>query len=244
MSDSQPHILDRWQIVEPSTAAITFSTTETSPVARWVLDLPSEEPAALARLQSLQTDQQAARIALNDVLERLEQLTSEAAAGESFSIQPDQAAPEEELLDAIAELRGEVSFAPGRPSKLKQIGGEFQAGTDRLFRLLSHLAWVETRHESVFLGRTVVGWSGDTHTLWREDSSSIQQTLHQRNLKLALSTRILYLRILMMSTQAAAKISLLLGSSAGVGSVMVLPIAWRYVNQVLRELDRHRNMIN
>jgi hypothetical protein len=112
----------------------------------------------------------------------------------------------------------------------------------RLFQLLSHLAWVETRSEGRLLGQTLVGWSCDTQTLWGDVLEETQQVLHRRNLQLALASRLLHLRLLIIATQAAAKISLLLGGSGGAGTLLALPLAWRYLNQILKELDRYQKV--
>jgi hypothetical protein len=232
---------DLWQTEDlPPPAGLAFSL-ETAPpaISRWQLDLPDASPAALERLEVLESQQRAAATALAVAPRRLEVLLDQPTL--SFS-GPSMAEPETDLLGMVAELRGPISFAPGEPSRLYQVGLQFQAGMVRLFQLLSHLAWVETRSEGRLLGQTLVGWSGDTQTLWGDVLEETQQVLHRRNLQLALASRLLHLRLLIIATQAAAKISLLLGGSGGAGTLLALPLAWRYLNQILKELDRYQKV--
>jgi len=235
-------LTDMWQTTaEPLPAALSFGNEATATsVSRWLMDLPANPSAAMHRLTSLEMEHQTIEEGLVSLPDRLERLSNQVNGDVSFAVVPD--GPEKELLQAMAEIRGEVSFAPGQPSTLQSVGEQFHAAMQHLFRLLTHLAWIETRSEGVLLGQTIIGWGGDTQTLWNRNSRTEDRALHQRNLRLALATRLTQLRLLIIATQAAAKISLLLGSSGGVGAVLVLPVAWNYVNQILRELERNKTL--
>jgi hypothetical protein len=83
------------------------------------------------------------------------------------------------------------------------------------------------------LGQTTVSWSGDVNTVWRVGLSPEDVKLHQRTLALALQSRDTLLQILVMATQFAVKLSVLLAMPGG--AILALPAAWKFINQVLAE---------
>ncbi len=150
----------------------------------------------------------------------------------------------------MGEMHGETSFAAGGGPRVdpRRLSGEIAGATRRLSRLLTHVAWVETRTGGRLLGQTVVGWTGKTRTVWNLVEDREARTLHQRNVAVALASRLGLLRTMTVVAQGAAKVSMLLAASGGIGAVAALPLAWRFVQQVLAERGRlaeprlrHRN---
>ena len=90
------------------------------------------------------------------------------------------------------------------------------------------------------LARTVVGWTGDLDTLWEQYLRPEQIDLHRRSLNLAITSRAAMLRTFIVTTQGAAKLSILLATPGG--AILALPAAWKYVNQILAELEKIRDL--
>lgn len=172
---------------------------------------------------------------LDAVPGRLNGLLRRAARPEvvSFSAPDDLASAERDLLLWVGESRGEVSFAAGEGPDLGGLRAEIAEATRRLTRLLTHVAWVETRAGGRLLGQTVVGWTGTTRTLSSAGAAREPALLHQRNVHLALASRLGLLRTLVMVGRGAA---ILLSATSGLGAVASLPAAWKFVQQVLEEV--------
>ena len=74
---------------------------------------------------------------------------------------------------------------------------------------------------------------------WRLGISAPEVMLHQRTLALALQSRDTLLQALAKATQFAVKLaqlSLLLGTPGGV--ILALPVAWKFINEVLAEVGQ------
>jgi hypothetical protein len=240
----------------PSAEALSFSAPASSPapeIATWRLNLPANPRAARERLAQAEAQVQAAETGLALIPQRLEQLAQQGrpapAAGISFGTGAAEgmslAQPEAGLLHLLAEFQEgagpQFSFAaaagPGNWSKAEE---EFQATLKRLLGLLTHLAWVETQVENQLLGRTIVGWTGNMRTAWGAGFGPDYLALHQRALTLALASRQTLLRTLVIAVQGAAKIAALLTIPGG--QILALPIAWKYVSQVLAEVNKYREL--
>jgi hypothetical protein len=195
---------------------------------------------------------QAAEAALAAIPQRLDQLLKQgqaaSAMGLSFSAAvegTDLAEPEAELLQVLAELQNggqpEFSFAVGEtPGNWQRANEQFQAVLRRLLGLVTYLARVETQIEDQLVGCTIVGWTGAMRTAWGAAFGPDHLALHGRSLALALASRQTLLRTLMIATQGAARISALLTIPGG--QILVLPVAWNYVNQVLAEVDKYHEI--
>lgn len=251
-------VLQLWQPAPPSAPeGVSFGVASTAQVSRWRLDLSADLQSAQSRLFALETQARGAQSQLSRVPTRLDRLvqqtTSSSVAGVSFGASPitesgsDRALPQPEadLLRLVSQTRGEqVSYGLGQMPAvdLGQIGDQFRHALSRFFQLLTHLAWVETQLQGQLLGQTVVSWTGQTGTVWAAGLVPDQRALHQRNYALALASRLTLLRTMVIATQGAAKIGVLLGMSGGVGAVAALPVAWRYVSQILAEIQRYQEV--
>jgi len=212
------------------------------------VDLPARPWSAAEQLEAAQTALDQAGRALGAVPGRLDRLVGQALAGNlgpaSFAL-----GGTDGLGPAEAELLASLGGLPGGPPvesyglaerlpDWKQSQKEFLEAFERLQKLLTHLAWVETRVDGALLARTVVDWSGDLDTVWGKRLDAAQFELHRRALQVALSSRVALLRLLTTVLQATAKISILLSTPGA--QLLALPAAWRYVNQILREFETYR----
>jgi hypothetical protein len=235
--------------------AFSFGLAGQSPtptVSTWRLKLPADLETAVTQLAGAETQMQASETALAALPQRLDQLLQQGqtalAPGLSFSAAVEEAGlaqPEAELLQVLAELQDggqpELSFAVGEaPGNWQRANEHLQAVLQRLLGLVTYLARVETQIEDQFVGCTIVGWTGSMRTAWGTGFGPDHLALHRRSLALALASRQTLLRTLMIATQGAAKISALLAIPGG--QILALPVAWKYVNQVLAEVDQYHEI--
>lgn len=252
-----PPVFENWQI--PSEGAVGEEVSfgpeggsapvETAPT--WRLDLPADPALAGEQLSRAEAQVAAAEQALETIPAQLDDLVRRARGSTAGSIAfgPIPAAgasdrafsqDERELLAWVAAADpSQVYFsAPGAPTgELVQVGGEIQQAVERLLQLLLHLAWVETQVQGELAARTVVGWTGDLGTAWELALTEDLFSLHQRALRLALASRLIMLRTLIVVTQGAVKLSALIAAPGG--AFLALPAAWKYVNRVLAELKNY-----
>lgn len=227
-------VFDLWR----ETRALSFAAGEEQEAPRWLLELDEDPGAAERRLLALAEQARQARRRLDTVPGRLDALLRRGLprpAEPSFSTAVSGGLPDAErnLLHWTAPTRGEVSFAAGERPDLGRLHDEIEDAIKRVTRLVTHVAWVETRAGGRLLGQTVVGWTGATRTLRSADATCEQTLLHQRNVTVALASRLGLLRMMVVVGQGAA---LLLSATSGVGAAAALPAVWRFVRQVLEEV--------
>jgi hypothetical protein len=106
--------------------------------------------------------------------------------------------------------------------------------------MLTQFANVETSVQGRIIGRTIVSWSGKFDTSWHPSRGRNDSHLHQRSLEAALASRRLLLNLLIVSTQSATKLSVLLAVPGG--PIMVLPAIWKYVKRMIDEFEKYQNL--
>jgi hypothetical protein len=247
LAEISPDVLGLWATVPTSSSQALAFSTNVEPVPHaplWRVSLPAELHLAQHHLASAEAKLQASQKALATATDRLGVFIEAQRAGVAFGIasadrrtsQPEAAL--EVLLRAIHEAQAPVSFglAEHLGGGWEQAAQQFQAILERLRQLVAYYVWVETRVQEGLLGQTTVSWTGDVHTVWREGLSPAEVELHQRALALALQSRDTLLQTLVMVTQFAVRLSLLLSMPGGV--ILALPAAWKFINQVLAEFAR------
>ena len=246
-----PPFFENWQFLPPEAGeSITFGPPGglaiSQAVATWRMDLPADPGLAAEQLSLAEEQVEAARLALEAVPGQLDDFVRRAGYGAagpvSFGPAPGRAfSPlEQELLGWVAAADPlQVSFGvPGSTTaELQQAGRQIRQAVERLLQLLLHLAWVETQIQGELVARTVVGWSGDQGTAWGMGWAGEVFTLHRRSLRLALAARLAMVRTLIVVTQGAVKLSALIAAPGG--ALLAMPVAWKYVNQVLAELKNY-----
>ena len=242
---------NRWEVPEAEpTQTASFSAFGTAPEEEktpgapvWVMDLPEDPTAAGQKLDAMQAQLETAQAALEDIPGRLEsleeQVTSEAKGGISFEAAAALPPLESELLASLQQIETgpqamTYGLLPFERFNLEEAQREFLAAQQKLLHLFAYLVWVETRIQGELVGRTSVGWGGDADTLYRDGVTLEQVGLHRRNLNLALKSRLTMLRMLTISASGAAKIAVLVTTPGG--ALLALPVVWKYVNQLLKEL--------
>jgi hypothetical protein len=265
VADAGPAMLNLWQAktaaTEPGAAkadasnfdALSFAApgaplaprTAPGSIPIWRVNLSTDELEATATMQLGEERLKASQSCLDDVTRRVDALVraqSQQVDGPvSFgaaSLPP----AESDLLGQIAEIKqeGAVSFAledgavGGAREKADEAAAQMRHTLKRLTSSLLHYAAVETYSGNRMIGRTTVSWTGDSDTLWPAVLATSQAALHQRSLRLAVRSRDSTLRVIVLTVQTASKLSVLLATPGGV--LLALPVAWRFINQVLAEL--------
>ena len=251
---SMPDMLGLWTTVPLLPAeGIAFGTaaagTAEAPV--WRANLSPDPDLAAAQIASAEASLDASQAALTTATDRINALVEEQKeqpAGLAFAVSavgPALAQPERELLALLEEAekgRPPVSFGAAEviSGGWAQATQQFQGFVDQLRRIVSHYAWVETRVQGKLLSQTTVGWTGDMDTAWQGGLDPAQMALHQRTLALALASRAMLIRTFVVATSGAAKLSVLLSTPGGV--ILALPAAWKFINQVRTELEKHQQI--
>jgi len=215
----------------------------------WRINLPADSHQAKTRLASGVQHIQAAQRALPNIEQRIAELANKQTPRQQDSVSfalahADQlSTPEQEMMAELAYLSGrsdpqEISF--GLPDIALPNREEIHQGITqvrnflrRALHMVSNYAWVETRQNNLLLGRTAVGWTGDTETVWPQSCRAEYVDLHWKSLELSLQSRTTLVRTVMIVTQSAVKISSLLALPGGV--VLALPAVWKCINRLMEE---------
>ena len=211
----------------------------------FVCDLPANLQEAGLQLQSAEAALESSLAGLDAADARLDTLVRSQAGGISFST-PGYipGSPESQLLALMGAVEpgsdwGSTSFEAGaaQTSQWEKAAAEFYEFMQRLNQIVGHFAWVETQVNSQLVVRSSVGWTGNLDTAWSTSPTREMAHLHQRTLRLALSSRTAILRAFGVISAGAVKLTALVASPAG--AVLALPAAWKFIRQVQAETARY-----
>jgi hypothetical protein len=240
------------RVASPESISFDPNAASTGDETLWQIDLSASPSIANqdmdARIAQLNRFDQGLAIAAKR-FQRFNDSTARRPGGASFEIGETIEAlppPESELLSWVNQIGGaSVNYSIGESigARLNQASPEFQALIERLMNMIAHYARVETNAGGEALGQTVVSWTGDRATAWRATMTPAQVGLHYRALALALASRHAYLRLFALATRGAAMLAALpaLLTTPG-GALVALPAAYKFIHQVLAELDQTRNL--
>ncbi len=247
-------LLGPWQATPPRPASVSFDVgappAEEPPedASVWRVNLPEDPEAVKSALDQAQGQVDAAQRELAKVPARFDDFVKRAGppAGEAVSFaapsEPvfESGSPEAELFALMGETEkagaaavsfGITDFASEAVESAK---AEFARLMEQVNREFLHFAWIETNQGGLLLARTTMGWSGDANNVWHSEITPEQTRAHQQSLDLAVNTRMMRLRTFTTVATGAVKLSALLTTPAG--AVMALPMAWKYVQQVLAQV--------
>lgn len=149
----------------------------------------------------------------------------------------DTPAPEATLTALLqaATVAAEPVFAlPDAASLWSRVVTDFTAVLATARRMCGYPAWVETSVAGQLFGRTVVTWTGEQVSVWQASPSNRDVFAHIRVLDLAIRTRATFLRMVAVVARAARVLTAL---ATPLGPVLALPAAWKFVDEVVRELS-------
>ena len=256
MGNLLPDTLDFWDSAPGSTPAqLSFGPVGSSPGTApvWRLSFSGDLQEANRRL-----DQAEALLVESDrVLDRIPESAERmvgaarpaAGGGLEFGI-----VSGEPLTPAESGLMAEIAWLNSGATRLSfeieagtaeerlNIFENFKNSLNQLLQQITNFAWVETNLSRRILARTAVSWTGDTNTIWLQAGSPEEFDLHLRALSLALASRKLLLRMLIISGKTAARLSVLIAAPGG--AALALPLAWKFVRQTLDEIQSVRELSN
>lgn len=252
-ADQDGDWLGLWTPAAPEPVSFGLGLAEAAPPVDamvWRVNLPANPREAAEQLEAGEARLRETEAALNHAPEQIESFVARAQTrsteGVSFSASGAEtfSEPDNDLLYLLDEARtGQppaVSFSVGEaaPDSLRQANAHFASALNKLSRIMSNFAWVETNVEGRLLARTIINWTGDTNTLGQAELSAQQITQHRRTVALSVASRGLYLNTFVIVTQGALKLAPLLITPGS--ALLALPIAWKSVSRVLAEVGQYR----
>jgi hypothetical protein len=229
-----PDIFGLWATVA---APVAFGVGGVAEGPLWRANLAPDQRAAQAQIGGGEALLASSDLALAEAAGRLEALARGQAAQSFGGTTLPQ--PEAELMEALNELGmgGATSFGLGErlAAGWEEAAQRFQGFAGQVRDSVATIARVETcrQGQDQPFGRTVVGWTGDTRTVWMAGVDLVQAELHHRTVTLALRSRATLLRTLAVAARGAITLSTLLATPGG--ALLALPAAWRFINQVMSE---------
>jgi len=207
--------------------------TDTESALVWRADWPADAQADLASLADADARLRRASTALEIAGVRLDRHVRR-----SETVYAVEAPAPEATLSALlqaATVAAEPVFAlPDAASLWSRVVTDFTAVLSTARRMCSYPAWVETSVAGQLLGRTVVTWTGEQASVWQASPSHRDVFAHIRVLDLAIRTRATFLRMVAVVAHAARVLTALV---TPLGPVLALPAAWKFVDEVVRELS-------
>lgn len=230
-----------WASRPAPAAAFSTGGDPEAGAAIWRANLPADPLEARVALGAAAASLRAQEQALDQAARRMGRA---ARGGASFS-SAGAPSPEQEMLAVLYDARPEdegASFGIGDSIKgaMEEAQEQFQTFVNQVFDTVANFAVVETRVGGVLIGRTSVGWGGDTRTLMAAGVTADQALLHRRTLALALRSRAALLRSLAVITRGAGIVATAVSSPAG--PLLALPAAWKFVDQLIKETKAPQNV--
>lgn len=142
-----------------------------------------------------------------------------ALAGDTAALELERLAWSTEPATASAEP------APGRLAQL----------LDRVADLARGRARIETRLEGALVAQSITTLSGDTELWIAPRLSPAGARLHARSVAVAVRTRYAWARVLTLTVRGAGRLAVL---GLPGGAISAVPLVWRFIRDVLRELRR------
>ncbi len=243
-------LFDHWQPAPSGEVSFAAPGLEPEPEAMvFRMELPADPALADEVLDEQWRRVSGAEAALPDVRARAAAAVRQARAAASdpvsFSTEAIEG-PEGELLRELGALRQPQAELTqfGLGEWLQEKAGlppEWQAALDRAGPMLERAqnavrynAYVETEIDGEQIARTAITWSGDADTQWARAALAGDLHSHARALRIAVTSRAVLIRLFILTARLAAQLA------APGGAALALPGAWKYVNQVLAEINQMR----
>jgi hypothetical protein len=239
-----PGVLGLWSARPMVCDEISFGTAIMADAATavWRVALPATPRLAEAHLCGAEARLETSRRALDAAIQRLTAF-ARAPVGDVTvdGSLPPTGSPEAALATLLREAPsgdGIAFDAAATPSgSWPWVSRQFQAGMAWLAQATVPNAWVETYSGTTCLGRSIVGWNGDIHTLWTGGLGREQMILHQRAVTLTVASRAALLRMMALAVRGALLLSTALAMP--LSPILALPAAWTFLTAVLSEFGPH-----
>jgi hypothetical protein len=227
-----------WTVHTPAEVSYDLRADGAPDEPTWRIQLPAAPADAQAILDAQSQTLQHSESDLFSAERRLAQLGISYKAEEAAIAFAALPAPEAELLATLSSIEAPISYeAPGPEEKARQeTRNQWRVFLEQVRRTVSHYVRVETEVDGTLVGHTAVGWTGDFDTIWEADVTTDSTGLHHQSVQLALSSRLALVRLLTIVGAGATKLALRLTVPGA--QLLVLPVAWKFVQDVLEELRR------
>jgi hypothetical protein len=198
----------------------------------WRIDLPQAT-------REVRADLRAQREAVRG---RERQLTALEARLARLDLSPSYAVPldahEAELLRAVTVLRSPaIAFDPLAPERFnyREIYAQCEALFAQFRALVRPVARVETVTGGRWIALTAIDWNGDHSTTWLEKVAPADMEVHLAAVQLAMASRQTLLRLCVVVVTGALELAL--KAHIPGGQILLLPAVYRFVRDVLQELE-------
>lgn len=203
-----------WMPAPPDPSGmVAFDAEAGPPESVWRVDLARDDAAGRAALDGGARNVAQTHAVLDDVPRRFDHALAEL----SVLARPDPPGPTRGDRSGPA-----VPEPPGRIARALQCVGDLARGRAR----------IETVVEGVLVARSITTLSGDTELWIAPGLSRAGAELHARSVAIALRTRHAWTRILVLVVRLAGRLVALGTTSV----VTVVPLVWRFLRDVLREV--------
>ncbi len=222
---------------DAATAANAVATSLPSGAADPGLIWRAELPASRGEAKSELEERLAAAEARQAYLKAAEKRISDLHVGLAYSAET--AGAESALLAEVMMLRGSaVAYEPGDTGEISllHLYEQCEALVARFRRLVQYYARVETSVGGEPVALTIVDWSGDHNVTWQDGIGPLDMALHMDSVRLVLATRQAWLRLI--SVVASGALSLSVKASVPGGQFLLFPAVYRFVRDVLAELEQ------
>jgi hypothetical protein len=214
----------------------------------WKIDLPNDARLAETYLQQIEFDIRQEHIVLDDAERRIDALLAAnptTVSGLAFDVPGDS--PERRfqalLLEASHyEASEQAALSFGITDDVSETWraamGRFQGFIQRLRNALAFSAYVETLVEARLLARTAVTWTSSAKSYLQAEITTVQYRQHLRTLQLAVASRTALIRVWVVISAGAARISQRVALPGGV--LLALPVMLDLVEHIGMEIQRYQ----
>jgi hypothetical protein len=211
----------------------------------WSVSLPDNPELAGAivaeRAQAVLASQQN----LTQGQEMLRTLPAQGVEAAAFALADTAERPSPEImlqrhLAALHDTGEAVSFGLTWPTDWSHTLTDYQAFVQQAVQVLKPTLCVETQVEEAPLAFTRVRFSGDIDTCWADPRSAGHTSLHHHVLSLTLESRLALLQLLANTATGAAMLALRFSLPGG--ALTALPATWRYLQDVMAQGQRVRDL--
>jgi hypothetical protein len=246
-----PQVIQFWDLPDtPHRQVVSFdlSPSQESELVTWRMDLPGSLASAGKMLEQSEQQILVSERAIENIPIQIDalanQLINQNLGDLSFQF-ADVSSAEGELIDLLNLASPDIArvnfdVASRSSSNWQEANKLFESSLDRLNRLFTQFAAVETSMQGRLIGHTVVSWSGKYLTSWQIDVDTNSMSLHQRSLRVAMASRRLFLNMFSASAVSAAKLSALLAIPGG--ALLTIPAIWKFVTRIISEIEKYQNL--
>jgi hypothetical protein len=251
ISGSQSDLLGIWAPRSPVTMAFGVGDqaapgeiTQEDEIV-WSVSLPNNPGLANAivteRAQAVGASQQN----LTQAREMLRTLPGQGVEAAAFALADTAERPSPEImlqrrLAALHDTGEAVSFGLTWSTDWSSALADYQTFVQQAMQVLKPTLCVETQVAEAVLAFTRVRFSGDIDTCWADPCSAHYISLHHHVLSLTLESRLALLQLLAQTAAGAAMLAVRFSLPGG--ALTALPATWRYLQDVMAQGQRVRDL--